>query len=130
MDTDEMKSMKKWLSHDKYSFKILIVITVLANSTGTFQGNIKDICKELEIRYNQSSNNKILTAITDLTQENYIHTTVDKDIYTISLAAAAEKSNKIIKIKKAWYHLIREAKGNVAWDTILYSHFRFFCQTG
>lgn len=119
MDTDEIEFMKEWLSLDKYPFKILTVITILADSNRTFQGNLKDICKELGIQYNQGSKNRILTALTDLTQENYIHTTVDKDIYTISLAAATEKSNTIIKIKRAWYQLIREKKGNAAWDSVL-----------
>ncbi|MDE6851817.1 MAG: hypothetical protein K2J67_04935 [Lachnospiraceae bacterium] len=100
--------MKEWLSLDKYPFKILTVITILADSNRTFQGNLKDICKELGIQYNQGSKNRILTALTDLTQENYIHTTVDK-----------EKSNTIIKIKSAWYQLIRETKGNAAWDIVL-----------
>ena len=119
METDEMEFKKEWLSLDKYPFKILTVITILADSNGIFQGNLKDICKELKIQYNQGSKNRILSALTDLTQEKYICTTVDKDIYTISLAAAAEKNSKIIKIKRAWYQLIRETKGNTAWNSVL-----------
>ena len=119
MDTDEMKFKKEWLSLDKYPFKILTVITVLTNSARIFQGNLKDICKELGIQLNQGSKNRILATLTDLTQEKYIYTTVDKDIYTISLAVAAENNNKTTKIKKAWYQLIRETKGNVAWDSVL-----------
>lgn len=72
MDTDEIEFTKEWLSLDKYPFKIITVITILADNNGTFQGNLKDICKELRIQYNQSSKNRILTALTDLTQENYI----------------------------------------------------------
>ena len=92
MDTNEIEFMKEWLSLDKYPFKIITVITILADSNGIFQGNLKDICKELRIQYNQGSKNRIFTALTDLTQEKYICTTVDKDIFTISLATAAKKA--------------------------------------
>lgn len=119
MEKEEIEFMEEWLSLEKYHFKIITMITVLADNNRAFRGKLKDLCNELGIQFNQGSKSRILTTLNYLTQENYINTIEDKDIYTISLAAAAEKSKKIIKIKKAWYKLIRKTKGNAAWDSVL-----------
>lgn len=119
MEKEEIEFMEEWLSLEKYHFKIITMITVLADNNRAFRGKLKDLCNELGIQFNQGNKSRILTTLNYLTQENYINTIEDKDIYTISLAAAAEKSKKITKIKKALYQLIREAKGNAAWDSVL-----------
>lgn len=119
MAKEEIEFMEEWLSLEKYHFKILTMITVLADNNRAFRGKLKDLCNELGIKFNQGSKSRIIATLNYLTQENYINTIEDKGIYTISLAAAAEKSKKIITIKKAWYKLIREAKGEAAWDSVL-----------
>lgn len=42
-----------------------------------------------------------------------------KGIYTISLAHAAEKSKNVIKIKKAWYEIIKNADCEASWESLL-----------
>ena len=116
---EEIEFLEEWLSLEKYHFKILTMITVLADNKRAFRGKLSDLCHCLSIQNSSVNTSKIKATLVSLTEDNYINTIIDKDIYTISLTKAAEKSKNIIKIKKAWYKLIRETESTAAWESVL-----------
>jgi hypothetical protein len=110
---------KNWLRLEKYHFKIIAIATVLADEKRAYRGTIKDICQNLSISNSATNRANIKKSIDFLHDNKYINVIKDKNIYTISLAAVVEKSKNIIKIKKAWYELIRDNHGEVAWESLL-----------
>ena len=107
------------LSLEKYHFKILTMITVLADSKAAFRGKISDLCHSLSIQTSSGNITKIKSSLDFLTKSNYINILVDKDIYTVTLTKAAESNKNIIKIKNAWYKLIKETPSEAAWENML-----------
>lgn len=116
---EEIEFLEEWLTLEKYNFKIITMITVLADNQRAFRGKLSDFCQSLSIQTSSPNIKKIKATLAALEKNSYINIMIDKDIYTISLAKAAEKSKNIIKIKKAWYKLIRETKSAAAWESVL-----------
>lgn len=116
---EELEFLEEWLSLEKYHFKILTMITVLADNKRAFRGKLSDLCQSLSIQNSSVNIAKIRATLVSLAEDNYINTIIDKDIYTISLTKAAEKSKNVIKIKRAWYKLIRETESTAAWESVL-----------
>ena len=116
---EEIEFLEEWLQLEKYHFKILTMITVLADNKRAFRGKLSDLCNSLSIQNSSVNTNKIKATLDSLTENNYINTIIDKDIYTISLTKAAEKNKNVITIKRAWYKLIRETKSEAAWENVL-----------
>ena len=116
---EEIEFLEEWLTLEKYNFKIITMITVLADNQRAFRGKLSDLCQSLSIQASSPNLKNIKAALAYLENNRYINIMIDKDIYTISLAKAAEESKNIIKIKKAWYKLIRETKSTAAWESVL-----------
>lgn len=119
MENYDLEFLGEWLPLEKYHFKLLTMITVLADNDRAFRGKLSDLCRSLAIQPSTVNINKIRQSLNCLEENDYIRMIEDNKIYTISLAAAAEKSKKIIKIKKAWYKLIRETRSEAAWESVL-----------
>lgn len=125
MEKETFEFFEEWLPLEKYHFKILTVITILADNQRAYRGTLKQFCAELNIGTSSVNQQKICGALTYLAEKEYVQLIKDDNIYTVSLAKAAEKSKNIIKIKKAWYTLIREYHTNknndcpTAWESIL-----------
>lgn len=115
----ELEFCEEWLLLRKYYFKILTVITVLADNKKAFRGQLKDLCECLHIQPSSVNLQKMIEAIKFLEENDYMKVIIDKDIYTLSLSKSAEKSKKIIKIKKTWYNLIRENHEGTSWENTL-----------
>lgn len=110
---------EEWLSLKKYDFRLLSMITILADNNRAFRGTLSELCKELDIQSSSANKNTMIKNLNNLAAANIVNIIVDKDIYTISLAKAAEKSKNIITIKKAWYLLIRNTPTDTSWDSVL-----------
>ncbi len=119
MEEKELEFCEEWLALKKYNFKILAITTVLADEKRAFRGTLKEFCKHLNIQSSSPNITKILESLAFLEQNDFIKTIRDKNIFTISLAKSAEKSKKIIKIKKSYYQLIREYEGTASWENNL-----------
>lgn len=119
MENYDLEFFGEWLPLEKYHFKLLTMITVLADNDRAFRGKLSDLCRSLAIQPSAGNVNKMRKSLVYLEDNGYIRTIEDDRIFTISLAAAAEKSKKIIKIKKAWYKLIRETRSEAAWESVL-----------
>lgn len=77
------------------------------------------LCSELSICTCSKNKDKLKNSLTFLSKNDYIKVIEDKGIYTISLAHAAEKRKNIIKIKKAWYEIIKKADCEASWESLL-----------
>ena len=119
MESEELEFYTEWLSLDKYHFKILTMITVLADNKRAFRGKISDLCKKLSIQASAANTGKIKTALKLLAESGYINVIIDKDIYTVTLTKAAEKADNVRKIKREWYKIIRQADSEAAWEQLL-----------
>ncbi len=118
-ESEELEFLTEWLTLDKYYFKILTMITVLADNKKAFRGKLSDLCQSLSIQSSSANTQKMKLALFTLEENNYINMIIDNDIYTISLTKFAEKDKGIIKIKREWYKLIRAAKSSASWENIL-----------
>ena len=118
-EKQELEFLEEWFLLEKYEFKVLTIITVLSDNKRAFRGKLSDLCNELSIQNSSKNKETMRNSLSFLEKNNYIKVIVDNDIYTISLARAAEKSKNIIKIKKAWYEIIRNADCEASWESLL-----------
>lgn len=119
VETDEVTFYYDTLSLDQHPFKILALVTVLADEQRAYRGTLSELCTQLEIQPSGGNTAKIKTSLNILVQSNYVHVLVDNSTYTITLTHAAAKDEKVITIKKAWYTLLREKSGGRTWGNAL-----------
>lgn len=117
MKKEELEFCEEWLMLKQYSFKLLTALTVLADNKRAFRGTLADICDCIGIQPSSSNKERIKLNLAILQEQELVKVIVDKDIYTVSLAAAAQKSKNIIKIKKAWYILLKDVHANTKTET-------------
>lgn len=115
---DELIFSKEWFMLEKYHFKILAVITELADNTGTFKGELTAFCKNLSTQNSSGNKNKIKSALNYLANNNYITMSEDKKIYTITLSDISEKTYQY-KLKRTWYNQLRTAANKTSWENLL-----------
>jgi len=116
---EDVSFWEDWLSLDKYNFKILTIATILANENRAYCGTLEKFCEEIGVVNNQENIKKIKRSLKFLYDSGHIDLKILKEIYTIILTPEARKDNNIIKIKKAWYELIRENSIGVSWENVL-----------
>lgn len=119
MEEKELEFAEEWLELGKYHFKILTIATILADENRAYRGTLLEFCEHIGIQNSSANRAKIKSSLFLLAENDYIRLIIDKDIYTISLAKSIEKSKNIIKIKKAWYKLIRDNKNTASWENTL-----------
>lgn len=115
----EIEFLEEWLPLEKAEFRLLSMITILSDNNRAFRGTLKTFCEELCIDTSSGNIKRLKNSLNQLAVADFIKIIIDKDIYTISLAKAAEKSKNIIKIKKAWYQLIKDTPSEAAWENVL-----------
>lgn len=118
-EKEELDFLEEWFLLEKYEFKLLTIITILSDNKRAFRGKLSDLCNELSITTCSNNTDKMKNSLAFLEQNDYIKIIVDNGVYTISLARAAEKSKNIIKIKKAWYKIIKNANCEASWESLL-----------
>lgn len=119
MEEKELEFAEEWLGLEKYHFKILTIATILADENRAYRGKLSEFCEHIGIQNSSANRTKIKNSLFVLADNDYIRLIIDKDIYTVSLAKSIEKSKNIIKIKKAWYKLIRDNKNTASWENTL-----------
>lgn len=118
-EKEDIEIFAEWMTLEQYPFKILAITSILANEQRAFRGTLNQFCEHLGIQNSSGNKNKIKATLGFLVANDYVKLIVDNQIYTISLAAAAEKNPTIKKIKKAWYQLIRNNAGKTDWGNTL-----------
>ena len=121
INIEEIEFPEEWLELQNYHFKLLAITTILADEKKAFRGTINDLCDFLEFGHSSGNKSKIKGCLEVLAESEQIKLIVDKDIYTVSLSKAIEKSKKVTKIKKVWYKLIKEQckASSCSWESAL-----------
>lgn len=119
MNNMEVEFQKDWLILDKYEFKILTMITVLAENNLAYRGTIKNICNFFSITAQKVNTDRIKKTITNLEMRKYIKVIKDENVYTLTLSKSAEKNKEIIKIKKIWVFIAKESESKTDWINVL-----------
>ena len=113
-----------WLSVANYKFKILVMISCLAQNHLAFRGKLKDMCDFLGVGNTTSNTKKINEAINQLEAKGDIIKVKEGYTYTLTLTNKAYNKAKVKRIRNAWVSAIQgyepEDKDNsVSWETIL-----------
>lgn len=126
----EAEINKDWLTVQNYQFKILVMIAVLAENKLAFRGKLKDMCDFLGVSNQAANTKKIKDAIAALEKKGDILVVQQGHTWTLTLSVAAERKQKVIKIKNAWIKAIQQYQApegdEVAWENIL-KVFVFLC---
>ena len=121
LQDDEAGFEKEWLKLEKYNFKLLTLVAVLAQNHLAYRGTVAEMCDYLGID-NQTKNRKaITTAIAQLEEKGMVKTILDNNkVYTITLSVKAEKKKDVIVIQKKWIEMVQGLKSRgVSWDNVL-----------
>jgi len=118
-ETEEVMFYYDSLSLARYPFKVLALVTVLADEQRAYRGTLSELCTQLELQPSGGNTAKIKSALEVLILNQYVHVLVDNSTYTITLTHSATKDKKVIRIKKAWYTLLRERSGRGTWANAL-----------
>lgn len=118
---EELEFEKDWLSVEKMEFKILTLITVLADNHLAYRGTLADMCAFFGVGARDSRNNaRIRTAIENLKNKGLIKTIQDGRTWTLTLSRDAERRSKVIRIKRDWVNALHASKGKaVDWAVVL-----------
>lgn len=116
-----MEFEKDWLSIEKLEFKLLTLITVLADNHLAYRGTLADMCGFFGLAARDSrTNHKLKAAIESLVQKKMIYTIRDGRTWTLTLSRSAERKSKVIKIKREWVSAVQAIKGQgVDWTVVL-----------
>lgn len=100
------------LRTEKLAFKILIMVSLLADNKLAYRGTLNDISRELGYAGTADTrrNKRIKEAIAQLEEANLVKVIRDGNIYTVSLSRGANE--RVIRIAKEIVRRIREALMN------------------
>ena len=87
----ELEFTEDWLPLEKCNFRILTMISVLADNHRAYRGTLKELCAELGIGNSSTNIQGIKNCLTFLENNNYIKVVKDNTRYTISLSFSAER---------------------------------------
>ncbi len=123
---DEAEFEYDWLTREKYQFKILALIAVLANNHLAYRGTLADMCDFFGVaRGNSRTNKKMLAAIDALETDGLLKKIVDGRTFTLTLSKKAEKKRRVIRIQKEWvmvaanYKNLPNKNESVDWEPLL-----------
>lgn len=113
----------EWLLRQKYEFKILTLIAVLADNNLAYRGTLKDMCEFFGVKSGDSrTNNQIKAAIMKLEADGLLKQIVDGRTFTLTLSKKGEQRKRVIRIQKEWVEIAKNYKSeenSVAWINLL-----------
>lgn len=121
LQDDEAGFEKEWLKMEKYNFKLLTLVAVLAQNHLAYRGTVAEMCDYLGINNQTKNRRAITTAIAQLEEKGMVKTILDNNkVYTITLSVKAEKKKDVIVIQKKWIEMVQGLKSRgVSWDNVL-----------
>ncbi len=115
-----------WLTKEKYQFKLLALLAVLADSHLAYRGTLADMCDFLGVgSSNSRTNKKIRAAIDALEEDGLLKKITDGRTFTLTLSKKAEKQRRVIRIKNDWVMVAKNYKNmpdkseSVDWEILL-----------
>lgn len=113
----------EWLLRQKYEFKILTLIAVLADNNLAYRGTLKDMCEFFGVKPGDSrTNNQIKAAITKLEADGLLKQIVDGRTFTLTLSKKGEQRKRVIRIQKEWVEIAKGYKSednSISWMNLL-----------
>ena len=102
-------------------FKLLTLITVLAENHLAYRGTLSDMCRFIGLAANNSRTNaRIKEAIGSLCAKGFIRTIQDGRIWTLTLDRKASNRSKVIRIRQDWVLAAKAIQGKgVDWTIVL-----------
>ena len=120
LQDDEAGFEKEWLKLEKYNFKLLTLVAVLAQNHLAYRGTVAEMCDYLGINNQTKNRRAITTAIAQLEEKGMVKTILDNNkVYTITLSVKAEKKKDVIVIQKKWIEMVQGLTTGVTWDNVL-----------
>ena len=121
LQDDEAGFEKEWLKLEKYNFKLLTLVAVLAQNHLAYRGTVAEMCDYLGIDNQTKNRRAITTAIAQLEEKGMVKTILDNNkVYTITLSVKAAKKKDVIVIQKKWGEMVQGLKSRgVSWDNVL-----------
>ena len=120
LQDDEAGFEKEWLKLEKYNFKLLTLVAVLAQNHLAYRGTVAEMCDYLGIDNQTKNRRAITTAIAQLEEKGMVKTILDNNkVYTITLSVKAEKKKDVIVIQKKWIEMVQGLTTGVTWDNVL-----------
>ena len=120
LQDDEAGFEKEWLKLEKYNFKLLTLVAVLAQNHLAYRGTVAEMCDYLGIDNQTKNRRAITTAIAQLEEKGMVKTILDNNkVYTITLSVKAEKKKDVIVIQKKWIEMVQGLTTGVSWDNVL-----------
>jgi len=87
----------EWLLRQKYEFKILTLIAVLADNNLAYRGTLKDMCEFFGVKPGDSkNNNNIKAAIDKLEADGLLKQIKDGRTFTLTLSKKGEQRKRVI----------------------------------
>ncbi|MGN0707488.1 MAG: hypothetical protein ACI4JC_05750 [Faecalibacterium sp.] len=113
----------EWLLRQKYEFKILTLIAVLADNNLAYRGTLKDMCEFFGVKSGGSTNNKnIKAAIDKLEADGLLKQIKDGRTFTLTLSKKREQRKRVISIQKEWVEIAKGYKSednSISWMNLL-----------
>lgn len=113
----------EWLLRQKYEFKILTLIAVLADNNLAYRGTLNDMCEFFGVRSNDSRNRRsIKAAIDQLEADGLLKHIEDGKTLTLSLSKKGEQRKRVIRIQKDWVEIAKNYKSDdnsISWMNLL-----------
>ncbi|MEQ8200131.1 MAG: hypothetical protein ABRQ24_01785 [Syntrophomonadaceae bacterium] len=119
MKYDMVEFDKEWLILAKHEFKILTMITVLAENKLAYRGTLTDMCRFMDITAQKNNTDKIKKAIKYLQDNKYLHSILDVNVYTLTLTKEAERWKDVISIKREWVYIAKDIDSETDWINVL-----------
>lgn len=124
MNNNEVSIAREWQTIEDYQYKILVLISVLAENDLAFRGSLDTMCKWLGIKNCSKNTKPIKEAIAELEKKQYIFYNKEGQTHHISITNKGLKDKRIVKIKRQWLEAIRtygttaEKPINRSWHTM------------
>ena len=113
----------EWLLRQKYEFKILTLIAVLADNNLAYRGTLNDMCDFFGVRSNDSRNRRsIKAAIDQLETDGLLKHIEDGKTLTLTLSKKGEQRKRVIRIQKEWVEIAKNYKSeenSISWMNLL-----------
>ena len=113
----------EWLLRQKYEFKILTLIAVLADNNLAYRGTLNDMCDFFGVRSNDSRNRRsIKAAIDQLETDGLLKHIEDGKTLTLTLSKKGEQRKRVIRIQKEWVEIAKNYKSDdnsISWMNLL-----------
>lgn len=109
MENDFIPIYKEWITIESYQFKVLILASILENSSLAYYGNYTEMCNWLRISCSTENRKKLQEAVETLKENELIQLDVkSKNKFVITLTDKAKNDTRVVEIRKQWIEVLKD----------------------